>query len=171
MAAIADAAGVAVDTIFATIGTKPQIFRLLVESALSGTEEAVPATERAYVVAMRAEPDAARKLEIYAAAVRRIQARLAPLFDVLQQAASTDADLATLWSEISARRARNMRLLAAEPAETGQLRADLVVDEVADIVWTMNAPVVHLLLVGERGWSEERFEAFLADSWKRLLLA
>jgi len=49
----------------ATVGKKPALFRLLVEAAISGHNEAVPAEERDYVRAIRAEPDAARKLQIY----------------------------------------------------------------------------------------------------------
>jgi hypothetical protein len=35
----------------------------------------------------------------------------------------------------------------------------------------MNAAEYRALLVGERGWSAERFGAWLADAWTRLLLA
>jgi hypothetical protein len=68
------------DTVYATVGKKPTLFRLLVEAVISGHNEAVPAEERDYVHAIRAEPDAARKLQIYAAAARSIQPRLAPFF-------------------------------------------------------------------------------------------
>jgi hypothetical protein len=71
---------IALDTVYATVGKKPTLFRLLVEAVISGHNEAVPAEERDYVHAIRAEPDAARKLQIYAAAARSIQPRLAPFF-------------------------------------------------------------------------------------------
>ena len=51
MAAIADGASVAVDTVYATMGNKPAVFRLLVETALSGSAEPVTALERDYVQA------------------------------------------------------------------------------------------------------------------------
>ena len=98
----------------------------------TGRDEAVPAEERDYVRAIRAEPDAARKLQVYAAALRTIQPRLAPLFQVLQAAAPLDPDLKALWQEISQRRAANMRLLAKELAATGRLRAGLSVPKVAE---------------------------------------
>jgi hypothetical protein len=37
------AAGIAVDTVYATVGKKPALFRLLVEMAISGSGKAVPA--------------------------------------------------------------------------------------------------------------------------------
>ena len=171
MSEIAKSAGVVLDTVYASVGPKPTLFRLLIESALSGTNEAVPAEEREYVRAIRAEPEAERKLEIYAHAVAALQPRLAPLIRVLQVAANSDSDLRSLWREISRRRAANMRKLARDLDATGRLRRDLSIDEVADVVWSMNGPEYYWLLVEERGWTVERFEAWLADSWKRLLLS
>jgi AcrR family transcriptional regulator len=170
MVQIAAEAGVAADTVYAAIGPKPMLFRLLIERAISGEDDAVTPLERDYVRAMRAEPDAREKLAIYARAVRRIQARLAPLFLALQAAASSEPDLAALWREISVRRAANMRLLAADLAATGSLRADLSIEQVADIIWSMNGSEYYDLLVQQRGWPPERFEGWLSDAWQRLLL-
>lgn len=170
MSMIAESAAVALDTVYATVGNKPTLFRLLVEMAISGRDEAVTAEERDYVRAIRAEPDAARKLAIYAQALGVIQPRLAPLFQALQIAAPLDADLEKLWREISRRRSANMKLLAQELAQTGRLRADLSTGRVADIIWSMNSPELYLLLVEQRGWSPDDFAAWLADAWQRLLL-
>jgi hypothetical protein len=64
-----------------------------------------------------------------------------------------------------------MRLFAADLRATGELRADLSDDDVADIIWSMNAAEYWSLLVRQRGWKPERFTAFLADAWTRLLLS
>lgn len=171
MADIASAAGVALDTVYASVGRKPELVRLLVERAISGSDAPVPAEERAYVQAIRAEPDPVRKLEIYAAAIRNIHGRLAPLVRALQAGAAAHPELAQLWRGISERRARNMRHFAGQLAEAGALRPGLAVEEAADVVWATNAPEVYNLLVGERGWTPERYQAWLADAWRRLLLA
>lgn len=170
MPAIAQEAGVALDTVYATVGKKPALFRLLIETAISGGDRAVPAEEREYVRAIQAETDAARKLQLYAAALRTIQEQLAPLFRVLQGAAALDAELAALWRSISERRAQNMRLFAANLAETGRMRRGLSIEAAADIIWSMNSPEFYLLLVEERGWSSQEFENWQADAWVRLLL-
>jgi AcrR family transcriptional regulator len=170
IAAIAARAGVAVDTVYAAAGRKPALLRELVETSLSGTDQAVPAEQRDYVLRMRAAPSARQKIEIYAAAVSEIGIRLAPIHRALAEASVSDRDCAALRAEIDARRANNMRLLAADLRATGDLRPDLTDDEVADIVWSMNAPEYRALLVGARGWSAERFGTWLADAWTRLLL-
>src|SRR5580700_3824973 len=97
MPAVAMAAGTALDTVYATVGKKPALFRLLIEMAISGSDRAQSPEERDYVRAIRAEMDAAQKLRLYAAALARIQPRLAPLIRVLQGAATHDPELEALW--------------------------------------------------------------------------
>ncbi len=170
MPAIAMAAGTALDTVYMTVGKKPALFRLLIEMAISGSDREVPAEERDYVRAIRAETDATRKLRLYAAALGRIQPKLAPLIRVLQGAASLDSELRALWQSISQRRADNMRLLTKDLAATGRLRSGLSVSKAADIVWSMNSPEFYALLVEQRGWSIEEYERWLGDAWIQLLL-
>jgi hypothetical protein len=38
------------------------------------------------------------------------------------------------------------------------------------MVWATNAPELYQVVAGQRGWSPERYENFLADAWRRLLL-
>jgi AcrR family transcriptional regulator len=171
VAGIARQAGVAADTVYATVGPKPVLFRELIELALSGTDRPVAGHDRDYAVRMRAEPDARAKLAIYAEAVVELQGRLAPLFLVLREASAAHAELDRLWRDITERRARNMRMLAADVAATGAVRTDLSVEEVADVIWTMNSSEYYAMLVFDRGWSPERFGKWLHDAWCRLLLA
>jgi AcrR family transcriptional regulator len=170
IADVARRARVAVDTVYATVGRKPALLREVLETALSGTDQEVPARQREYVARVRAAATAREKIAIYAAAVVEIQARLAPIFLALRDAAASDPGSAAEWERISRRRAANMREFAADLRATGDLRADLSDDEVADVVWSMNGPEYWVLLVGDRGWSPERFGAFLADAWTRLLI-
>jgi AcrR family transcriptional regulator len=170
MPEIAQAAGTALDTVYAAVGKKPALFRLLIEMALSGSDRPVPAEERDYVRAIRAEPDAAQKLRLYAAAMSAIQPRLAPLVRLLQGAASLDPELKELWQSIAQRRADNMRLFVKDLAATGRLHSGLLESKAADIVWSMNSPEFYLLLVEQRGWSVEEYGEWLSDAWIRLLL-
>lgn len=168
--AVARRAGVHVDTVYELVGRKPVLLRELIEQALSGTDHAVVAEERDYVKAMRAEPEPAAKLALYARAVRQIHARMAPLFLALRDAAATESEAHQVWKEIGDRRAVNMRTLVRELRAAGGLRADLSVDEAADVVWATNSAELYVLLTAERGWSPDRYERWLADSWCRLLL-
>src|SRR3954464_8554953 len=108
IAELARRSDVHVDTIYELVGRKPLILRELVERAISGTDRPLAPIERDYVQQITAEPDAGRKLDLYAAAMRRILARLAPLFLALRDASATDPEAAQVWSQISERRAANM---------------------------------------------------------------
>jgi AcrR family transcriptional regulator len=169
MTAIADRAGVALDTVYAAVGRKPELARLLIETAISGTDQAIPAEQRDYVRAIQAAPDAETKISVYAAAMTAIAPRMALLLGIIQQAAPTDPELAALWTQIAERRAANMRLFVADLATVAPLR--LNPGEAADIVWATNAPEMYQLLVGQRGWVPQRYQRFLTDTWQRLLLA
>jgi AcrR family transcriptional regulator len=167
---IAERAGVAVDTVYATVGRKPVLLREVFETALSGQDVAVRAEDRDYVKAVRAAASAPEKIAIYADALGRVAPRLAPVHIAMRDAVAHDADCAALYSELSQRRARNMRLFAADLRSTGELRANLSDDEVADIVWTMASAEYYLLLVHDRGWTPQRYSEHLRDAWVRLLL-
>jgi AcrR family transcriptional regulator len=170
MPEIARAAGTALDTVYATVGKKPALFRLLIEMAISGADGVVPAEQRDYVRAIRAEPDSTRKIHIYADAMRAIQPRLAPLVRVLQGAAPLDPELKELWQSITQRRADNMRLFVQDLAATGHLRSGLSESKAADLVWSMNSPEFYSLLVEQRRWPVEEYAVWLRDAWIRLLL-
>lgn len=171
VAQIAARAGVAVDTVYASIGPKPVLMRLLMETAISGSDEAIPAEQRDYVRQVRAAVTAEQKIAIYASAVVAANARLAPLHLVLRDAAAQAPELAQIRDEIATRRAGNMRLFARDLAGTGQLRPGIDVEEVADVVWSMNSAEYFSLLVRDRGWAPERFARWLTDTWCRLFLA
>jgi AcrR family transcriptional regulator len=171
IAAIAAQAGVNADSVYELVGRKPVVLRELIEQAISGTDRAVPAEERDYVRAMQASHDPAEKLEIYARAMRRIHARMAPLHLALRDASATESEAQEVWGQVSERRAANMRRLVEDLKTTGQVRQDLSVCDAADVVWVTNSAEVYVMLTVERGWSPLRYERWLVDSWCRLLLS
>jgi len=122
------------------------------------------------VRAIRAEGDARRKLQLYAAAMGEIQPRLAPLIRVLQAAAPLAPELKELWQGIAKRRSENMRLFVEDLAATGRLDPDLSNSRAADIIWSMNSTEFYLLLVEQRGWSVEEYCEWLGTAWIRLLI-
>ncbi|MGD9704048.1 MAG: TetR/AcrR family transcriptional regulator [Acidimicrobiia bacterium] len=172
MAAIAERAGVAVDTVYASAGTKPALLMALNDLAVTGSTTTSTATidDADFVRAITAEPDAARKLERYAEAVARIRPRQVPLYLVVREAAVADPEIATHWAEGTERRARNLGRFADQLAATGRLRPGLDAETVRDIVWATSSPEMWVQLVNERGWTAEHFSRWLADTWITTLL-
>lgn len=170
MAAIASAAGVSHETVYATLGAKPAVFRHLIETALSGADEPIPPLERDYARQILAERDPARLIDIYAHAMRLTQERLAGLFDVLNQAAATAPELAEYLGELIDRRARYTRMIAEHLSQISGLRQDVDIQTAGDVLFALNSSEFYLLLARDRHWQPDHFERWLADAWKRLLL-
>ena len=170
MPEIAHAAGVALDTVYDSVGKKPELFTLLIEAALSGGDEAVPVEKRDYVTHIRAEPDPSRKLELYAAALKCAWERIAPLVRAMQRGGAAEDDVAARWEAVIRRRARNMHLLIDDLQATGALRRALDPQRAGNTVWAVSSPEVYLLFTDTRGWSAKQYQAWLADTLKALLL-
>jgi AcrR family transcriptional regulator len=171
MAEIAQEGGVSLETVYASVGTKPALMRHLVEVALSGTDEPVPALQRASTQEIRAQPDPGQKIVMFAGVIRRLNQRVAPLWVVVKEAAAGDPELKGLADEFDRRRVGHMRVFVTEALEaTGALRPGLTVEKAADVVWAMTAPEFFLLLVRDRGWDPGFFERWLAETWTQLLV-
>ena len=169
VAQIAARAGVSVDTVYASVGRKPELMVAVIDMVLGSSDEPIPAEQRDYVRAVRAAPSGRAKIAVYAASLGRLMPRTAPLIDALRRAGDADEKCAQAWDRLVERRAANMLLFAADLRSTGHLRADLTDREVADIVWSTNGPEYWLLL-DSRGWSAQRYAAHLDDLWCRMLL-
>jgi AcrR family transcriptional regulator len=167
---VADRAGVSVDTVYTSVGRKPELLLAVLDSVLAGGDEPVPAEQRDYVRAIRQASTAEEKLHIYAHALGGLLPRTAPLLEALRDAARTDQGCADVWRQVNERRAAHMLLLAQDLRATGRLREDLTDQEVADVLWSTNA-VEYFGLLSSRGWDGSRVGALLEDLWTRLLLA
>ncbi len=169
VAQIAARAGVSVDTVYTSIGRKPELVVAVIDMVLGSSDEPIPAQERDYVRAIRAAATGREKLGLYAESLRTLVPRTAPLLEALRRAGEADPESANAWAMVMDRRAANMMLMAADLRATGDLRSDLTDREVADIIWSTNSPDYWLLL-RSRGWSAQRYAELLEDLWCRLLL-
>ncbi len=169
VAAVAARARVSVDTIYASVGRKPQLMLAVIDTVLGGGTDPVPAEQRDYVRAIRSAPTAAEKIHVYATALGRVLPATAGLQEALRHAAQTDAECAVVWEGLNQRRAANMGLFAADLRATGAVRPDLTDDVVADIVWSTNS-VDYYVLLRARGWTPEQYARWLEDLWRRTLL-
>src|SRR5260370_27751548 len=102
---------------------------------------------------------------MFASRVRPTREPLAPLCQVVLEAAPTDAELSSLVAEVQGRHVGNMRLVIEHLAEAGRLRPELSKDVARDVLWAMNSPEFYRLVVVARGWTAEMFEDWLAGTW------
>jgi len=168
---IAAGAGVSVETVYGYFGTKAGLLKELLDVTVAGDDAPVSVPDRAPIQAVRAAPDGRAKLAHYAAFLATVQARLVPLFLVIRGAAGADQDAAGLWAGLGAQRLAGMTMLAEHLAESGVLASGRSVEEARDELWALGAVEVYELLVGQRGWSPERYRDWLVDVWAGRLLA
>jgi AcrR family transcriptional regulator len=166
MPAIAAEAGVAPETVYRIFGTKARLFRAVVEAMLAGgvARAGVPVEERPAIRAIIEEPDPRRQVERYAATQPGIHRRAGPVLRALRDAKATDPSLAELWAEMEAWRLEGQGRFVARLASQGSLRADRSPEDATAIVFTLCSLAVYDLLVLDRGWSDRRYEAWLAGA-------
>ena len=172
MPAIASEAGVVVETIYRSFGSKARLFKAVLEAALAGgsARAAAPPEERPAIRAVIAEGNPHRKLELYAATQPGVHGRSSPLYRVLVGAADSDPELREVLDGLEARRLQGLGVLASQLGESHALRSDLSVEQARDIIWTLCSTPVHDLLVRRRGWPSDGYRDWLAAALQRELL-
>ena len=170
IAAIADEAGVSVDTIYKTVGRKPRLAKAVFDDGITGHGR-VPTPVRATEISMH-EADPRRRLRAFGNFVTEVTPRVAPLMLLVKAALDSegDAELATVWAEMNDERLASMTIHAQRLFDDGHLRAGITVEEARDVFWTFNAPEVYDLLVQRRGWDVERFGRWVGEMYIAALL-
>jgi len=170
---IASEAGVVVETIYRIFGSKAALFRAAVEALLAGgaSRAEIPVEERPAIRAIHDEPDPRKQVAGYAATQPGIHRRAGPLLRALRDARGSDPELRRLWDEMEAWRLDGQGRFVHMLADREALRPGLAADAGIDIAWTLCSLAVYDLLVLGRGWSDERYQAWLTDALARELLA
>lgn len=168
--AIASAAGVATDTVYASFRSKGGILHRLLDVRVGGDDQPVPLLEREGPRAVREERDRGRQLQRFASDIGGILERARPVDDIMRGAAEADPEIRRLRARMQRTRRQNIGQFVGWLAAKGPFRGGLGPDEATDIVWTLAGPEVHGLLRRDRGWSQDRYAAWLAETLKRTLL-
>ena len=168
IADIAAAAGVSPELIYATFRNKATLLHRVWDVTIGGDDEEVTFHERPEIMAMRAEPDLAKRLRMHARFHTATSARIVPFLLALQGAAGTEPAAAEMLAEIGRQRLAGMGVLAREAEATGQLA---VTEEVCrDVVWSTTDGMMWQRFVVERGWSDDEFATWLGDMWVAVLV-
>lgn len=169
VADIALGAGVSIDTLYSSVGRKPELLLAVHDMELAGGGPPVDAEERDYVKRVRAATTGREKIALYADALADVLPRTVPLLVALREAGLADPECQSVYESIGERRSTHMRTFAADLRDTGDVREDLDDDEIADVVWAMNGPDFYLLM-RSRGRTPEQYAALVSDIWTRTFL-
>ena len=159
---IAKAAGVSVDTIYATFGTKSALLMAVVEVAIVGDDGDEAMADRADF----AQFAKGRRHERLRTGVRytlAVYERSVPILDTLREAAASDDAARARLDQYDQDRhdliAAGMALILGDDAS----------DEVVDAVWALVSPEVYTALIHGRGWSPQRAEDWFVDMAKAVV--
>jgi AcrR family transcriptional regulator len=170
LADLAARAGVARPTVVAAFGTKPAILSRVLDEALAGDDEPVPVRDRPWFRPVWEATTADGVLRAYAQVCVLIGRRAAAVVEMLRRASDSAPEVADLWQSWLRGRHAGATMVVRREVVVAALRPGLDPEAAADVLWRLNDPDHYAALVGERGWSEERFATWLADSMVRLLL-
>jgi AcrR family transcriptional regulator len=171
MAEVAAAAGVARKTVTTSFPTKRDLLMAVWDLALKGADSQVPVAMQEWFVQAMAEPDPYRQLELVAHYTRVVRDRAGDVMAAISAAAGADPEIAAQQNQMTKEYYANQGRIIESLAAKGALRTDLTVTEANDLLFTLNSGHVYHDLVRFRGWSSERFEAWLAATLQQQLLA
>jgi len=166
--AIADEAGVAVQTIYNSIGNKADLLSAVLELASTRPDcpALVPDLLRQRVAGAVSAPEIIRILADWFALVHE---RTSSVFRVIGQAAAVDPDVAKLELRRAAGRLHNYGEAASALRARRGVRAGLSDHEVAAAIWAIGHPQVYQSFVNDLGWSVGAYREWLGNTLKATL--
>jgi AcrR family transcriptional regulator len=159
--AVAAHAGVSPESIYKGFGSKATLAKAVFDVALAGDHEPVPVAERPALLALRDEPDVRRKIDIFVGGLVQRLARSAKVHILIRDGRHVDDSLAPIWEKLQEEGRTGMTMLGRHLLETGQLRDDVDLDEVRDVLWNYLAIDHYERLVLMQGWSHDRYGQWL----------
>jgi AcrR family transcriptional regulator len=165
---IADAAGVARDTVHAVFGSKARVLTALIDLRLVPDASVASVTQTPDAQAVKDEVDQRRQIELFARFITGLSTELRPVFEILRTASAVEPEMASVFAEMDRFRMKNMQTYAKWIAGRGPLRVST--RRAGEIIWTLASPDVARMLCDELGWTQAQHARWLADTLTRTLL-
>jgi AcrR family transcriptional regulator len=148
-------------TVYRLFSSKLGILKAVLDVSVVGDDERVAMVDRPQVQALLSDRDPRNQLAGFAALLRELMARAAPVHRILADAARSDEDAASLLGEFAGQRHEGQQRIARSLARSRGLRPGLRERDAADIIHALASPEVYGLLVFDRGWTGARYEEWL----------
>lgn len=170
MEAIGQASDTPMATLYRLFGSKRNVLQQVMNVAFVGDDEPVTLHERPLAVSAAAQADPAAMLRGFAALARDALSRSGPLHHVLRTAAAVDADAAELLENNRRERANGQARVVEGLRERDALRPGLDSAKALDAAYALMSPELHHVLTVDRGWGDDEYERWLADTLCATLL-
>lgn len=166
---ISAAAGVAVQTIYNSVGSKRDILSRVLDFAAAGERAPAQVPQFMHEQAER-EPDPRRIIAQLVEFWRGAFPRTEPVFRVIREAAAADPGAAALEQARAAQRLRNYGQAARLLAQRSALRKGLGLDQAAAAIFAIGHPETYRALVLEGDWDEDAWAAWAQSALEAALL-
>lgn len=166
---VADRAGVAVQTIYFTFGTKRSLLKQVVDTSIAGDDEPIATMERPWFRAALAAGTADEQLRLLVHGTGEIMGRIAPISEVLRTAAAIDPEVAGLWPQDNDPRLTVLSAAGKALASKPDARAGLKAKHAADVFYVLLSPQLYLLCVRDRDSPPAKWEAWVCATLREQL--
>lgn len=167
--AIARESGVAVQTIYNSVGNKAALLNAVLERVVTGTDGSVTVPQ--FMSArVAAAPDLRASVQVLADWMVEFNGRAGSILGVLRQAAAVDPEVGALDRRRSSARLRNYGKAAAQIRGLGGVSAGKTDEEAAASIWALGHPEVYEALVIEAGWTVDAYARWVSGALAEALL-
>ena len=163
MADIAAEAGVAVQTMYFTVHTKPAVLRAVFEFAVKGDHLPNSPVQRAWFGALEQAPDAEQALAIFVDATTEIFRRVAPLASAFN-ALGDDPEIVDFYALNGRLQRDGYRIVVDALARKRPLRTGLSPDDATTILLVILGIDVYRIMLGDHGWTELKWRAWVIET-------
>lgn len=158
MQAVADRAGVAVQTVYFVFHTKDDLLCAVQERAVIG-DERVPPLQQAELAEVAAEPDLRRAVELFVRGNLAILERVGPLIPTWHAVAGDP--VGQVWQRLERLRYEGFGDLLVRLAAKAPLRSELSHQQATDLLFVLLGPELFRSLVTELRWPPEAYATWV----------
>lgn len=157
---IADEAGVAVQTIYNTVGTKADVLSLVLDTVVAGSQ---PAGSVAVFMRQRTAAAASvdQVLQVLVDWFTEVHPRTCDVFAVVRDAAAVDPQIAELRRRRERQRFDNYHLAAEAIADRGVPGQAWSIADLAAAIWSVAHPDTYVFLTRDAGWDLTRYRDWI----------
>ncbi len=157
-------------TIYSVFKNKRTVLSRAMDLAAGTDGSPIPIMLRSYIQEVASEKNQHRQIQMFANRMKMFFSQIAPLVEVLRDAAKTEPDIKKLLNKYLDDRYQGMSFFIDCLQANGPLRSGLSKLTAVETIWTLASADVYNLLVQVRGWSGEDYEIWLSETLGRLLL-
>ena len=170
IAAIAERADLAPETVYATYGSKAGLLGGVVRAAVTRDDEPDDPLQRRWVKQLLDLPDLEARLVAFARHAAATLELTSPMYAVIRSAGTGAEELSGLDAELREMRYRHQANVMRAIVDGGTLAQGVSMNWAAETFSALASPEMHHLLTAGRRWSQRRYSSWLEGIVKSVLL-